>query len=176
MAGLAEMTADDLVEHDDRWLLPLVGLRLSQCCVDFAVTFRFSDANGTFEVRVGEPFVLYLAGHEQVLKPEEDRAQVGPVLSLLHQTVSEAVAFKDGRLELAFSDGAAVRVPVGQDFEAWELVGPDGLRVVSLPGGELAVWQAEVTLAGTPTLGFSEPVCGGTGVPGGDEGPEDGVD
>ncbi len=36
-----------------------------------------------------------------------------------------------------------VKVPVGQDYEPWELVGPGGVRVVSLPGGDLAVWRAE---------------------------------
>jgi Family of unknown function (DUF6188) len=35
------------------------------------------------------------------------------------------------------------RVPAAEDFEAWELVGPDGLRTVSLPGGDLAVWQPD---------------------------------
>lgn len=149
MAGVAKMTGVDLVERDDRWLLPLDGRCISQCCVDFAVTFRFSDANDTFEVRVGEPFVLSRDGHERVLNPEEDPTSVGSVLSLLHQTVSGAVAFKDGRLELSFSDGASLNVPVGQDFEAWELVGPGGLRVVSLPGGDLAVWRAEPSPAAT---------------------------
>lgn len=28
------------------------------------------------------------------------------------------------------------------DFEAWNIVGPEGQRTVSMPGGELAVWDA----------------------------------
>lgn len=136
------MTAD-LVELGDRWLLPMTGRQVTQCCVDYAVTFRFSEAGGSFDVRIGEPFVLRKAGDEHHLRPEDDPAGMGPALSLLHQTVTEAVAFKDGRLELRFSDGSAVKVPVGQDYEPWELVGPGGVRVVSLPGGDLAVWRAE---------------------------------
>ncbi|WP_352231348.1 MULTISPECIES: DUF6188 family protein [Paenarthrobacter] len=27
-------------------------------------------------------------------------------------------------------------------YESWNLKGPDGLRIVSVPGGELAVWDS----------------------------------
>jgi hypothetical protein len=33
-------------------------------------------------------------------------------------------------------------VPTAEDLEPWELVGPDGLRVVSVLGGDLAIWRA----------------------------------
>lgn len=135
------MIVVDVVELGDRWLLPLMGRRMTQCCVDHAITLRFSEADGSFDVRIGEPFTIHQAGEERVLQPEQDPTGLGPALSLLNQTVSEAVAFKDGRLELGFSNGAILKVPVGQDYEPWELVGPHGLRVVSLPGGELAVWR-----------------------------------
>lgn len=121
----------------------MTGRQMTQCCVDYAVTFRFSEAEGSFDLRISEPFVLRRASGEHLLRPEDDPTGMGPALSLLHQTVTEAVAFKAGRLELTFSDGSVVKVPVRQDYEPWELVGPGGVRVVSLPGGDLAVWRAE---------------------------------
>jgi Family of unknown function (DUF6188) len=40
-----------------------------------------------------------------------------------------------------FVGGNELRVPSSDDYEAWTLVGPDGLRLVSMPGGELAIWK-----------------------------------
>jgi hypothetical protein len=49
-------------------------------------------------------------------------------------------AFKDGRLHLAFDGGWSIEVPPGTDYEPWTLNGPDGLLLVSVPGGDLAIW------------------------------------
>jgi hypothetical protein len=64
------------------------------------------------------------------------------VLALLDRAVSRVVAFKDGRLSLAFDGGWKIEVPGGAQFEAWTLTGPNGLLVVSIPGGDLAVWTS----------------------------------
>ena len=49
----------------------------------------------------------------------------------------------DGQLHLAFADGAHIEVAPDEGYEAWNVTGPGGARIVSLPGGELAVWSAE---------------------------------
>jgi hypothetical protein len=36
-----------------------------------------------------------------------------------------------------------LRAPIGEDYESWNIVGPAGLRIVSLPGGELAIWSPD---------------------------------
>ncbi|MGH7425947.1 MAG: DUF6188 family protein, partial [Candidatus Methylomirabilales bacterium] len=66
------------------------------------------------------------------------------VVGLARGEVVKAEAFKDGHLEISFSDGTHLGVPADEGFEAWEFVGPGGLRTVCLPGGELAVWTPEV--------------------------------
>jgi hypothetical protein len=58
--------------------------------------------------------------------------------------VVEASAFKDDHLELKFDGGATITVAAAEDLEPWEIVGPGGLRVVSLPEGQLAVWQPTI--------------------------------
>ena len=63
-------------------------------------------------------------------------------MRLAMQEVVNADAFKDGHLEVVFSRGTTLRVPTDESFEAWEFVGPDGLRTVSLPGGDLGVWRS----------------------------------
>jgi len=46
-------------------------------------------------------------------------------------------------LNLVFSNGASIRVEPDEAYQAWTVAGPDGLLVVSMPGGELAVWSPE---------------------------------
>lgn len=144
VVGVAVVTGPRLVRDGGRWRLPLVGCSVGQCCVDWAVTLRFGQADAAFELRIEQPFVLVLPGGAEVLlDPENDPVGLGPVLACTRTAVTEAVAYDDGSIELSFVDGSSVRVPGSPEYEAWGLVGPAGLRVVSLPGGELTVWQPE---------------------------------
>jgi hypothetical protein len=110
--------------------------------VDWAVTLRFDHKSGAFEVRIEQPFVFASAGGAEVLlDPENDPAGLGPVLACTRTAVAEAMAFDDGSLEMSFVDGSSMRVPGSSEYEAWGMVGPAGLRMVSSPGYELAIWQ-----------------------------------
>lgn len=136
------MTAIELVEGDDRWVLPLSGCAVGQCCIDWAVTLRLDHPRGAFELRIEESFLFAPAGGEEVqLQPEDDPIGLGPLLAVTRTTVEHAAAFSDGRLEMSFADGSTLTVQGSQEYEPWGLVGPAGLRVVSVPGGELAIWR-----------------------------------
>jgi hypothetical protein len=78
-----------------------------------------------------------------MLVPGGPPTELGSALIVLRATVTRAAAYKDGHLAIVFGHGVWIRVPVSQTFEAWNVVGPGGLRVVSLPGGDLAVWKPE---------------------------------
>jgi hypothetical protein len=138
---MAAVSAAELVESEDRWEVPLDGT-LEQVRADHALTLVVDGERGAFEIAIEQPFALERAGDgtTEVGWPD-DMAAVAPVLALLHGGVEAAVAFKDGRLELRLAGGACLRVAAGEDFEPWTLVGPGGLRLVSVPGGELAVWS-----------------------------------
>jgi Family of unknown function (DUF6188) len=139
---VAAVMAGELVDALDRWLVPMVGLTVTQCRVDYAFTVVVAGEPGEwFEVRIGEPFVVVRRGEEIRLDPEGDPVQMAPALAVLRMDVEHTIAFKDGRLEMVFGGDLALRVAIGEDYEAWNLVGLDGLRIVSLPGGELAVWS-----------------------------------
>lgn len=49
---------------------------------------------------------------------------------------------------MSLADGSRFSVSASDDYEAWELAGPSGLRMVSTPGGELTVWQGDAQTAG----------------------------
>lgn len=143
------MSVVEFVEAEDRWVVPLAGATVTQCRVDYAFTLVVGGAQGSFEVRIEHPFELlpYPDGGPVSLSLEHDPTALGPALAMLHAELDEALAFKDGRLELRLSDGGSVRVSASEEFEAWTLVGPDGLRLVSMPGGELAVWSPDGSAA-----------------------------
>ncbi len=107
--------------------------------IDYAVTVATSDG---YAFRIEQPLVLTDRDHqEHLLVPEGDPMRLRPVLALARTAVASARAFDDGRLELDFADGSMIRVPCGEDYEPWEATGPTGLKVVAVPGGELAVWR-----------------------------------
>jgi len=126
-----------LVEADDRWLFSLQNVVVDQCCFDYAVTFRCSD--GPWELRIEQPFEITERDGTACHVDPEQGDHLDAALTVLRAPFESASAFKDGRLELRIG-GSSIVVPASQNFEAWTVVGPEGLRLVSMPGGEVAVW------------------------------------
>jgi hypothetical protein len=134
----------DLVDTPDAWVLQVPGLTITQCRIDYAFTLVLEAERGaSFEIRIEQPFSVWRQDAEHELDAEADPTDIAPALSLLHQGVTLAVAFKDGRLELTFDNGDLLRVPASEDYEPWNVVGPEGLRIVSLPGGDLGIWGTD---------------------------------
>ena len=127
----------------DRWELALEGPAVVRCCFDFAVALSMSTPSTTWELRIEQPFLAVAPGGTELFVIPEEAAHVEVVLRLLRATAVEVSAFKEGSFEARFSDGTILQVPPSEGFEAWTLSGPDGIRLVSLPGGDLAVWGTE---------------------------------
>ncbi|MFD0516598.1 DUF6188 family protein [Paractinoplanes durhamensis] len=106
-------------------------------------------------VRLDDAIVLSLSGGGQVLI--ETCAQLtGPhgrflvepgvatsdiVATLLGDLVRDARVSDTGDLRITFDSGSELLVEADPEVESWAFVGPDGLLVVCLAGGELARWQ-----------------------------------
>ncbi len=67
--------------------------------------------------------------------------EAGRACVLAGKTIDSAIARQDGSLEVNFTDGSVLNVPVDAEYEAWEASADDGFMVVSLPGGGLSVWS-----------------------------------
>jgi hypothetical protein len=63
-----------------------------------------------------------------------------PLDELVGDTVRTADVRGTGELAITFDSGRELVVGVDAEYEAWNVTGPDGLLVVCLPGGGLAVW------------------------------------
>ena len=82
--------------------------------------------------REGYPLLSTAAGQEAEI--------VRVLLDLVGTTILSINYTDQGDLELALP-GARLKVARSPDFEAWSLVGPEKERVVSMPGGGLAIWE-----------------------------------
>lgn len=131
-----------LQDAGSTWILPVAGQQVTRCCLDYAAVSLLT-ANGVC-VYIEAPFVYAgLDAVEYTLDPDEDASHLAPFIRLRRQSIKSAEAFKDGSLEVRFGDGSRIQVPADQSFEPWNVSGPgglDGLRIVSMPGGELAIW------------------------------------
>ncbi|GAA1745123.1 DUF6188 family protein [Nonomuraea bangladeshensis] len=131
----------DLVELEDRWLLPYRGMQVIQICVSYQLTLLL-DSGAQVDVET-EAELSTLRALDRVkarLLPEQQ--DVAPALTLFGATVLSAVAFKSGSLRLGFDNGLQLKVKPDVRYEAWSAHGPDdGPRLVCQPGGGIAVWQ-----------------------------------
>lgn len=94
--------------------------------------------------RVASPLILQSRGLRHDLSPEDDPNQAfDPVHRLAGQSVTAVAKDDSGALTISFTDGTTLTVPPDDAYEAWNVSGPNGALVVSMPSGELAIWTAE---------------------------------
>jgi hypothetical protein len=116
--------------------------RIVRVCIDWAVSLNIGVDGTGVEVRIEQPCRLSRPAEGVIpLVPDGDPGELAPVLRLVRQTVSRLDAFKDGHLEVELTGGDLLTVAATDDFEAWQVSGASGARVVSVPGGTVAVWS-----------------------------------
>ena len=132
---------ESLVELNDRWLISMPG-KVTQCRLDDAFSLIITvEPTKAFEIRIEQPFIVSKGREDCTLDPEGDPVDIAPALHVLRRTIEQAIAFKTGSLELTFDHDLTLCVAEDEDYEAWSIVGPDGLMLVSTPGGGLAIWS-----------------------------------
>lgn len=128
-----------MVEHDDRWIINLRGLTV----VEIGISYHLSLLLDT-EARVilGCPFKLTQGVDEgrQDVTLDPERQDVTAAIGLFGAKILSAVAFKTGSVRLVFDNGWHLNSRADPSFEAWEVLGPGGWRIISMPEGKLAVW------------------------------------
>lgn len=118
----------------------LRGQAVTRISIDYQLTLLLdSDAR----VVLGCPFKLTqgASGSPEHVFLDPGRQDVVAALGLFGAKVLSAVAFKTGSLRLVFDNGFHVNSRADPDFEAWEVLGPEVWRIISMPGGKLAVWS-----------------------------------
>lgn len=109
-----------------------------RCMVDYAFSIQ---TQGGFVIRIENVFIYTTAaGHVHGLDPAEDASLLGPALPIARSSVTAGFANNLGALHLDFADGSVLDISADEHYEAWTLNGPDGLLLVSTPGGGLTTW------------------------------------
>lgn len=135
-----------IIELDDRWLLPLGGQVVRRSYVSFIALILELEGNGRdYVVRAdGETKARSPSGKEHHVLAEQWKEEAPELISgFKGKVVERGFAYKNGRLELSFEDGSVLEVLSDLDYESWMLSGTGDLRVIGCPGGELAIWRAE---------------------------------
>lgn len=63
--------------------------------------------------------------------------------SSLTGTVAHSFVDNDGNMKTELDSGCTIEFHPDEDYESWSVTGPNGYRVVCMPGGKLAVWTPE---------------------------------
>ena len=129
-----------LIEHKEHWIIPLQGQTVTRCFLDTAFGIEFWDHEFEITIQIEGGFLFKEIDEEYKLYPDGPTT-LGPALSMFQKEVCYSIASKEGRLYIEFSDGSSLSVEADAEYEAWEIVGSRGLRVVCEPGGRLSVWQ-----------------------------------
>ncbi|MEU4625024.1 DUF6188 family protein [Actinoplanes sp. NPDC023801] len=113
----------------------LVGRKLEYVWLGHAVVLGFS---GGCQVLIEA--VAHLDGPvgQADVEPGDDPSDV--VATLLSDVVGAAVMRETGELEIIFTSGSRLSVDADAEAESWAVTGPDGLLIVCLAHGEIAVW------------------------------------
>jgi hypothetical protein len=130
-----------LATYQDRLSIAVDRAKVQSVAFDWAVTLAVGPDEPDFQVRIEQPCVLVAPGAlETLLIPGGDADSLAPLLGLIHRPVSQAIAFRDGHFELHLEGNYLLSVPSAEDYETWEVTGADGSRIVSIPGGDIAIW------------------------------------
>lgn len=124
--------------------LPLQGLTIDRCVVDHALAFEFFGKEGTTILRIEGAFGLTDHGVTLPLDPALPK-DLGPAIGLFRSLVTSARVAQDGRLCIAFDGGREISVQPSDEYEAWELSAPGGLRAVCCVGGGVSTWGSSPT-------------------------------
>ena len=133
--------ADDagLTEARGKWIPPIGEGKVTQLRIDYGFTLLL---DSWIEIRIETPFTYGLAGGVRRFE-HSDASGLGPLLGLHQATVTSAEIRKDGRLAVAFADGAVLEVLPDERYEAFTVTGSlppihRGFNFVATPGGGLA--------------------------------------
>ncbi len=116
--------------------LPMVGEVVTRIAFDHAI----SVLTAVGELRVESPFDLETAGSTATKVDPAAAAAHAETLERQHGREITVARVDGGVLELRIGTDVAIRVSPDAAYEAWTYAGDDGTLVVSMPGGELAIW------------------------------------
>lgn len=89
----------------------------------------------------GDTYLLRSDGMQPIDTGTPQEELPDSLAALVGAEIREVLVAREGHLAVNFAD-AQLSVRAAADYEAWQITGPGGERIVCMPGGELASWPA----------------------------------
>lgn len=127
-----------LRENKDQWEIDTSDASVIRCIVDHAFSIQIASDSCSLTLQIENEFGISHGAQVYHCEPENVDSLV-PALYLRDKAVKKITAMKSGALNVEFENDY-LQVKPGESFEAWQLYSDDGLRIICMPGGELAIW------------------------------------
>ncbi|GAB2454800.1 hypothetical protein GCM10027187_23770 [Streptosporangium sandarakinum] len=119
--------------------LKLQSQSVVRICFDNALTIITDE---DFEIRIEVESLIRIVNNGQVkFYPGHPENAASYLVQLLGKKISISESTEGGNLIVKFDGGLDLTVDFDAKYEAWEISGPKGWRVVCMPGGGIAVWS-----------------------------------
>lgn len=118
----------------------MVGCAVDDVQLGYSAKLHIS--NGKFFVKVDVGYCVANYNGKDIKIDPEDMDSKKNLLSFYKSVISSFSINQRGDLEIQFNGGSQkISNPSADKFEAWELNSLDGIKVVCMPGGKLAIWD-----------------------------------
>lgn len=135
----------DIFESDVGWdVRALVDAVVSRVCFDSGLLLTLIRDDAESEIAIGCVFE-YQHGRQKVefTPPFDASSNVGALVSLRSERVTQCVVTRDGALNVDFESERSLKAYPDPDVEAWQVsMAPGGFLVVA-PGGDVSIWTDE---------------------------------
>jgi hypothetical protein len=120
------------------------GRVVTRVLLDYSITLQIADLDRpTVEFKLEGPFDdTAIDGTTLAVQPEDLGVRAVEVAALRGAVVGEINVSPAGVLTLAFEDGRRIEAAPDSGLETWSFVSDDGGRVICMPGGQIAIWDA----------------------------------
>lgn len=126
--------------HQDYWELAVKGGIVVRCVADHGYVLEIKWQDISITIRI-EGDILFTSGGKTKTLLGDAHTSLAYLLAVLEQRVDFVQVFNNGKLVLAFSNSITLSVLPNDRYEAWQITSDTaGLRIVCMPGGELAIW------------------------------------
>ncbi|WP_181311676.1 DUF6188 family protein [Nocardioides campestrisoli] len=119
-------------------MIDLAGKALTGVELDDASILHLT-IDGGWLLSVENDYELVTAEGRHRTLDEAETLMVSALTGQVGRLVRTFAIEGDGSLVVTVGD-VGLSVPASSDYESWNLVGPDRVLVVSMPGGQLATW------------------------------------
>ncbi|MEO1440291.1 MAG: DUF6188 family protein [Chloroflexota bacterium] len=114
---------------------------VTRCMFDYRFTIQLLVDQLSVDITIESGF-MFMNGEGNHQLDSEQHNNLGRCLAVLHKSVQQVIMHKSGLLEVKV-DAISISVPPDANHEAWQVSVTNGLRVIAMPGGALAVWSPD---------------------------------